>query len=457
MKRHSSIKMKSIYYIAFIFLFLPKLFSQTGSTTCYPQELYPGMNYITIKSTKGIERITFTKSAFANVVIPSFKKCTNELDVSVEVLLDSTQESVSFTVFTCDDNFTTFSILQHRWQIQKEKTGKIRVGRDTCLKCIVYSAEKVIIDSINIEFTDCKVKVLRDENPPYLVESDTLHYNVCFTPTKVLKETTFIKVYVKRNFPNKGLFQYVINKPLKIESYIPEVNVSKMKASGALEYSPAIIDPTYFRNIAMPTAQTIDHGKFYVGNYDLVGWIAGIALAPRIEMLFIGSYIPDFITKLRLFTIGLKVEPIRYGLFNLLVGAHYAISDSKDSKIETIAPYSIISFGDKQKRISFAGGHAWKEHTTPNEIFQRNASIAAIGGYYQIGKNWKIAGEWYYIETSGIAPIAVTGRYFTENLAFDFGFGIDVSNSGGVNFTSALGGEIKKASIAPILSLIYVF
>lgn len=119
--------MKSIYYIAFIFLFLPKLFSQTGSTTCYPQELYPGMNYITIKSTKGIERITFTKSAFANVVIPSFKKCTNEVDVSVEVLLDSTQESVSFTVFTCDDNFTTFSILQHRWQIQKKKQAKLEL------------------------------------------------------------------------------------------------------------------------------------------------------------------------------------------------------------------------------------------------------------------------------------------------------------------------------------------
>jgi len=447
---------KKLIRILFFILNINFLFAQNGLTTCYPKELYPGMNFITIENSSGIDRITYTKSSRTIVKVPVIKDCPKSVDISAEVLEDSTQESISLTVYACNGTFSSYAILQRKWQILKEKITRLRVGRDTCIKCVVYSGDKIMIDSITIAHPDCKIKILSEDAPPYQINNDTLHYRVCFKPTTVIKDSAKIVVHVKRSFPNKGLFTYSIAKPLKLESYIPEKPVS-MGSGGAINDEPNVIDPTFFRHIAMPTAETIDRGKSYVGNYDVVGWVAGIGLAPRIEMMFLGSYIPESIFKVRLISLGLKYEPVRLGLFNFLVGTHVALSESKDSKIRLVAPYGILSYGNKENRISIGGGYAWKEHTKQNDVFNRDATIAAIGGYYQFAKNWKVAGEWYYIETSGIAPVAATCRYFTDKWAFDFGLGMDLSSSSGLQFTSALGGEVKKVSIGPILSFFYTF
>lgn len=425
-------------------------------THLYPQRIYPGDNVITITSSKGIDRIRYRATPNTRVIMPTISGCPKEVNVQVQVSNPQTEEGVDFTIYDCDGGFITKSVSQERWTIVHVNTGGVPLGTDTCLSLELDWNDEKIIDSIEVTDPHLSVRMPDPEGGPWLVlPAVPFHYQVCFRPSRIDTATDLIRIHIRRNQPNAGLTTYVIEKPITTmgapprRAPVPE----PMDIFGV----PIVTDPTTFRNIAMPTAESIGKGHYFVADYDLAGLLAGYGATDRLTLLAGGVFVPASISKVQLGTVGAKYEVFASPQFHAAIGAQYAYSSTEESDISTRAPYAVLSLGDRNRRISLAVGYAWKHHKTATEEFDRNASIVAIGGDVTIAPGWKIAAETYSIESSGIAPLALTARYFTDHFAIDAGFGIDLSGGTDVQSSGTLSGRITKISIAPILSAYWVW
>jgi hypothetical protein len=186
-----------------------------------------------------------------------------------------------------------------------------------------------------------------------------------------------------------------------------------------------LTDPTTHRAILMPTARSIDSGKVFISNYDLVGWLAGYGVNDRLTLLAGFLYLPRFINYNVVATAGGRYELYREGIVRGALGMQANYSRSDVSTIVLLSPYGVVSLGDDDRRVSAALAYTWRHHTpAEGEPFNRQAAVLAIGGDYRIGHNWKIAAEGYLLESAGTQPLAVALRYFTDRFAIDAGVGL---------------------------------
>jgi hypothetical protein len=426
----------------------------------YPERIYPGENIITITSERGIERIVTAGSRFTTVSVPKIQECPKSVNVGVTVRRATTNEQVEFTVFDCDGRFTTHTISAENWTVREEFTGNIVVGKDTCLDCRIESGEGKLVDSIVVSDPRMHVEMPAPSNGPWQVQGGVdFHYRVCYRATEVDTSRESIRLYIRRQYPNGGLTHYVIEKPILAVGVLPPPPKEQPKPRPRLPELPPLRDPTTFRNILMPTAEPVERGRFFVGTYDLAGWLAGYGVTERLTLMVGGAFVPEFISQLAMGTVGAKFEALHSDMLQGAVGFQYGYSSTAESDIAASTPYAVLSLGDHEQRISLAAGYTWKRHTlaSTKEVFDRNAAVVAIGGDLTVARGWKIAAETYFIESSGIAPVAVTVRRFGEHFAVDLGVGIDVSHVGSVTGTGTLSGEIRDLRIAPILSAIWVW
>ncbi|MGE3800484.1 MAG: hypothetical protein AB7H80_05645 [Candidatus Kapaibacterium sp.] len=428
------------------------------SYTVYPSTLYSGENVLTIYSPQGIERVSLSTTAgITTISSPGFiRDCPDSVQVRLQVVSVTSDEAVTLTIYECDGKYGTATIQSEDWTIKHEYTGKVEIGADTCLRCFVESTSPRLLDSIVVRNSSVRVEI--GEKPYrdiYRVRGGIpFQYNICYQPSREESVTDTIYLYFKRDMPNGGIDSYVIVKPLTLQSILPRVDTSK--AIPKIELPP-LRDPTTYRNIVMPTAESPLQGKVFYGNYMIVGNIAGYGLTDRLSLLGGGVFVPDFISKLYVGTIGAKFEFLRTGLLSGAVGTQYAISSSEESDINTFAPYIVGSLGDHEHRVSIAAGYGLKRHVTSVETFNRNAFTVALGGYTTFSRGWKLAAEWYGIESSGVSPLVVTARTFTNKFAFDFGLGFDLAQGSDIFFKDAFSGEVTSLAIAPVLSAMWVF
>jgi hypothetical protein len=426
--------------------------------TYYPPRLYPGVNVVTITNPRGIDRITARSSRRTTVDVPSLNGCPTKVDVRITVNSSATGEEVDFTLFDCDGHFASQTLQSmENWTILHERTGRVELGRDTCLRCRIESSDDRIVDSIVVRDPRFTVRMPSPRGPWRVEGGIPFNYQVCYRPTRVDTTTEMIRLYIRRDYASGGLTNYVIEKPITAVGVLPPEPKPVVRNEPQLPALPPLEDPTTFRNIVMPTAEPVEKGKFFLGTYDLAGWLAGYGATDRLTVIGGGAFVPEFIGRVAVGTIGGKYELVRTDQLRLAAGFQYGYSSTAESNISASTPFAVISYGDRRNRISLAAGYSWKHHTTPQESFERNASIVAIGGDFTIARGWKLAAETYMIESSGLAPLALTARYFTERFALDFGFGIDLSGGNDVRSTGTLSGEIRDLRIAPILSAIWVW
>ncbi|MCC7437516.1 MAG: hypothetical protein IT211_03365 [Armatimonadetes bacterium] len=426
--------------------------------THYPTILYKGENRITIKHPKGIERVRATSTRGAQPFAPNITGCPNQVDVRVLVLDASPQEKVTFTVFDCDGNFFTFDIASENWTIRHERSGPVMIGGDTCLQCFITTSDEREVDSIFVTNPQYRVIMPPKQNGKWIARGDNFKYQVCFRAERVETRTDTVRLAMRRGQPNGGLTHYTIEKPITTRSVPvppppPPPKVSKKDSIRAL--LPPLTDPTTFRNVVMPTAESLGKGRAFVGSYDVAGLIGGYGITDRITVIGGGTYVPAAISQLLVGTIGAKWEFFREGELSIAVGGHVGYSSIPESDITLAAPFAVVSFGDRESRLNLAAGYSWKHHVTPFETFNRKAAVVGIGGDITLGRGFKMAAEGYVLESSGIAPVVISARWFGERWAFDAGLGADLANTEGLIFTSSLGGEIKKVAIAPILSFLW--
>jgi hypothetical protein len=440
------------------------LWARPEVTGYYPQQIYPGVNVITVTNSQGIDRIVARGGRHTAIDVPTISGCPTKVDVRVTVGSATTSENVEFTVFDCQGGFSSQTLeSREKWTILHEKTGNVEVGRDTCLLCKVQSPDGKLIDSIVVSDPRFSVRMPSASGPWRVQGGVDFNYQVCYHAARIDTSTEIVRIYLHRDYANGGFSQYVIEKPVTAIGAPPLPPPPKVvKRTSQPPPLPPLEDPTTFRNIVMPTAESLARGKWFVGTYDLAGWLAGYGVTDRLMLMGGGAAVPDFISRVVVGTIGAKYDLVNVDIsgtdqFMVAAGYQYGYSSTVQSNISASTPFAVLSLGDRSRRLSVAAGYTWKVHTTPSETFNRNAYVIAIGGDYTIARGWKLAAETYVIESSGVAPLAVTLRYFTDKFAFDAGLGLDLNNTITVKGTSSLAGEIDNFRVAPLLSAVWRF
>jgi hypothetical protein len=221
-------------------------------------------------------------------------------------------------------------------------------------------------------------------------------------------------------------------------------------------------DPTTFRSVAVPNAIIPPAGSFVFGTYDVLGLLVGYSITDNVMLLGGGALpLPDDWGAVRgsmygAFSLGAKAGVALSDELDVAIGYQFAtsmydeeITEPTESVIRVHAPWGAISYGDDDSRASATLGYAMKHHTRPEVEFDENVLIAAIGGDYRLGGNWKVAGELAYMEKLGVLPIVATARYFSDWYAIDAGLAF-------VGITTS-GGTPPTIPIAPVVSALFVF
>jgi len=211
----------------------------------------------------------------------------------------------------------------------------------------------------------------------------------------------------------------------------------------------ALLDPTTFRGIILPTAIVPAKGTITTAIYDVVGLVAGYSITnnimviaggvPPITNQWIGASEADAAWN-SAWSLGAKVgfavAP------DIVVGGGYQIGESYynknatsglDSKITFNALWTSVGWGNDDSRLNLTLGYAIKVHNTIGEgRFNANAAIYGIGYDKRISYHWKLCGELLFMRTMTFVPLTFTARYFDAVQAFDIGFtitGIPASGS----------------------------
>lgn len=427
-------------------------------TTYYPNEVYPGETIVTITNASGIERVRYRSSSSVRVVVPRITGCPTSVDVTVQVDDAVTEEQVGFTVYDCTGEFTSETLLSDHWQILHHRIAPIPVGGDTCTDAAVTveGQQRKVIDSMVSDDPAVRIEMpARVGGEWAAIATEPLAYRICFQPAVADTHTTQLRLYVKRRVPHMGLTNYVITKPVTVLGFTPpEPEEPEEPETPGL---PPLLDPTTFRNVIMPTAETLPKGKIFAGNYDIAGWIGGYGLTDDLMLIGGGAFIPEFVKKVAVGTLGAKYRPLKIGLVEASVGVFGAYS-SAETNISVFAPFGVVSIGSRSNRISIAGGYIWKHHSSGDSLdFDENATVFAIGGDVTVKRGWKLLAETYFIEKSGLRPITITSRWFGERIAFDLGLIVDLESTDGFQGTGALSGKIERIFAVPLLSVLMLF
>lgn len=197
-------------------------------------------------------------------------------------------------------------------------------------------------------------------------------------------------------------------------------------------------DPTTFRAIGLPTAIIPPVGTITVASYDLAGFSAGASLHENL-MVLVGGMLPinnrwfgsDDPSVTWAGSAGIKTG---WQLDNdLIVGGGYqmgfssynraATPDDVESEITLHALWATAGYGTDASRFNVYLGYAFKKHVTAFEgSFPADATIAGIGYDYQVGRQWKVCSELFFMRTMPIIPVNITARYFGETYALEAGF-----------------------------------
>jgi len=459
--RPYSVLMRFLGVPLLLLLLVAPLVAQTGATTTYyPEKLYPGENVVTISNPSGIDRIQVRSTSQARVSAPDISGCPKEVNVRVTLQTAVGNESATFTVFDCNGGFSSHTISSESWTIRHEQTGNVWVGRDTCIQCEIRTVDPKVVDSITVTDPDLHVRMPSKTGGRWLAVGDQFKYQVCYQASQTETRTETIRLYIRREYPNGGLTQYTIEKPVTLHG-VPPPEPPKPKPLSRRDSLAALlpprIDPTTFRNIVMPTAEGVRKGRVFLASYDIAGILAGYGVTDELTVMGGGVFVPAAISRVVVGTVGAKYELAHAGDLRVAAGFQFGYSSVPESDITAYAPYGVVSYGDRENRISATFGYSWKRHVTPGETFDRNAALLAVGGDVTVGYGWKIVAETYMIESSGLAPLAATVRWFNDHLAIDAGLAVDLAAGANVKSTGTLSGEIDHLAVAPVISAMWVW
>lgn len=450
--------MQRTYLTGTVFLWMLALSAvMYGQASTYPTELYSGENIITFKAPAGIRsieaRFDSLTASYTEIKgmggVGDLSGCPDSHKVQIRVNTVTQIYNAQFVVTDCNGIQTNVNLRNNQtWNLDEVPFPDAEVG-DTICRPFQISLNGIgtggqFLDSISVPIPQV---FLRYSFPPPLQirTGQNYRYNVCFVADKPGVYRFPVLTWMRRGQPADGYTNYAIADTGVIRVLPkrkgPNLSGIDIDTSGADNPEP-VTDPTTFRSIAVPNAVIPPRGKWFVGNYDLLGWTGGYSVADEL-LLFVGGAppLPDDWAGINgdMFWAvggGAKVGT-GFGKLNIAAGYAFAVStldkeftvDELDSRITLNMPYAAVSYGTDDSRVSLTGGLALKQHSTwvfednHRVEFDTTAYFVTLGGDYRFARHWKVAGEFALMQTLDVAPLLVTARYFTNRFALDAGLG----------------------------------
>lgn len=486
-------------YIAGIILILPFLLSQEmfGQVSVYPTELYSGENVVTFKVPGGIRSIrTEFDSLTAGMTefhgiggIGDLGGCPDSQQVQIRVNTASMNLSkLDFVITDCNGREHRTRLTNRTWRLDEVFFPDTEIGDTICRPFQISLSGGVVIggvpletataqeylDSVSVPIPQAHIRY--SFPPPLKLQPNSVYrYTVCFTADREGVYRFPVQTWIRRRQPAGGYTNYIVADTgvIRVFPKRPGIDVTTYRLDTIGSDNPTpVTDPTTFRTVAIPNAVIPPRGRWFVGNYDLLGFTGGYSVADEL-MIFAGGAppLPDDWLGVNgdLFWAagaGVKVGT-SFGKFNIAGGYAFAMStldkeftpDETDSRITLNIPYAALSYGTDDSRVSITGGAAFKHHSTwvLNDVnfgdyrvkYDTTAYFGALGADYRFAKHWKVAGEFMTMQTLDLAPLLVTARYFTNTFAIDAGMAY-----AGITLNDA---EQPKFPFAPVISAVFVF
>lgn len=257
---------------------------------------------------------------------------------------------------------------------------------------------------------------------------------------------------------SRGSRVMVTFRPDSVRSYHATARFRDRSSSLTLELNgrgippaPTVQDPTHFRTLILPTAQSLRSGTFGVGSYDGVGLLGFYAPTDAIA-LFAGGLLPIHVGGQRSTAIGIGGR-FAYRMsdqWSIAAGGAIAstrtLKQADSTEILLAAPFALATIQLGSIRINGGIGYAFKEHQTPRMRYRADVPLIAVGGDVQIASHWKVALDMLHAGTVEALPIATSVRYFGQQFALDGGIMLSIPTT-----------SREKFFVLPVVSAFWIF
>lgn len=210
---------------------------------------------------------------------------------------------------------------------------------------------------------------------------------------------------------------------------------------------PAFSDPTTFRSILFPNAVIPKRGSIFGGIVGGLGLQAGYSVSDNLMLtaLLVPPLPSDSVTSATQFrgaySFGVKAGFQPFPLLDLALGYQFvqatfergALSSANyNRRLTAHLPYTAVSYGTDDMRVSLAGGYLARLQALSLEDFTAQEPGVVLGADYRFAREWKVAGEVVFSPSLGVLPIVLTARYLHPIFTIEAGaafVGLKTANS----------------------------
>jgi hypothetical protein len=192
----------------------------------YPDVLYGGMNVITLKADKGIQRILWRNGGALRearsghrtdnlriVSVPSTKGCPKQLKIYLFVESVTREASIELHTFECGGSSSTQELqMGETWTVDHQEMGASRVGERICRSFRVTSrgGGSVVVDRVVVPSGNFELRFTAGRPPLRVLAGRTYRYDVCFQAQAPGRYKMPIHVYIRRDQPNGGFNSFIV-------------------------------------------------------------------------------------------------------------------------------------------------------------------------------------------------------------------------------------------------------
>lgn len=189
---------------------------------------------------------------------------------------------------------------------------------------------------------------------------------------------------------------------------------------------PTFSDPTTFRNVLFPNAVIPKRASIFGGIVGGLGLQVGYSVTDNIMLtaLLVPPLPSDSATSTTQFrgaySFGIKVGFQPLPLLDLALGYQFvqaafergALSPANyNRRVTSHLPYTALSYGTDDMRVSLAGGYLARLQALSLEDFTAQEPGIVLGADYRFAREWKVAGELVFSPSLGVLPVILTARY----------------------------------------------
>jgi hypothetical protein len=272
-------------------------------------------------------------------------------------------------------------------------------------------------------------------------------------PKHIILSTDWGELYFAISDIAKITDHFEVNPP-KEYYYIPDFIPKEKKVVPMI-----VTDPMASQGYITPNGIAFGKDNIFLADYLFGGLQMNYGPTDWLSMNLGGVYLP-LNNNIIVGTTGAKFSPYSSELWHISAGGQ--VMYSQVLKITHLGlAYGAVTYGGSGSQLTLFGGYTIN-HTDSagHSLDTKHDRILAIQGAEQVGNNFKLGMEFFFISNFEIVPLILSLRYFTNNLTIDFGVVLSLYEAGAARTMKTLGEyvfNVPDYSIVPLISGSYHF